>query len=164
LYDEDEFHHRLIVTRDGGKTWSEVRWLRDQDLGVGCTLAAGAGQLWRSCGGIPSAGQEATWMYRSADNGSHWDRIGDPNEMTVGYFAGLAIVSPQRIFAAVDRGTLMRTNDGAKRWEAAIDPSSLMLSISDFRFVDSAHGWAFSEYDVFRTSDGGMTWQRVTFH
>ncbi len=60
---------------------------------------------------------------------------------------------------------MMRTTNGGENWTTIFD--ELGIEVSDLDFVDSEFGW-YCEDDflfgggVFRTTDGGNTWQRLT--
>ena len=70
--------------------------------------------------------------------------------------------------AISDPGTIYRSTDKGKVWLAPVaQTSALLYGVTDFHFIDAQRGWAISPYDnngagtVFRTVDGGSSWQGV---
>jgi photosystem II stability/assembly factor-like uncharacterized protein len=63
---------------------------------------------------------------------------------------------------ALNRGTLYVTHDGGQNWAAIGTDQPINLGdapIGPLCFVDRAHGWLVAAGRVFRTVDGGVTWQ-----
>jgi photosystem II stability/assembly factor-like uncharacterized protein len=54
---------------------------------------------------------------------------------------------------------LLQTNDGGKYWTPAqFDPDEPFFT--SVRFSDKTHGWLVGRDTLYRTDDGGKTWQR----
>lgn len=160
----------LLATADGGATW--------QDLPIPCSgfeappdmAAVDAAHLWLLCSGMPGAGSQAKWLYVSSDGGRGWRLIADPlmaerppfgNLFIYGYVRDLVAVSDERAFIGLGRGPLMMTRDGGLSWEPTAVPNVNDSGIWQVLFADDQHGWATTQTDIWRTTDGGDTWERL---
>ena len=168
LYDD-----HLDVTADGGATWAR----RPRPCpsgpfayGTGAIAAAPDGVLWMACGTEPSAGAQLKALYRSADAGRTWSLVEDCSELPpagcswpggeYGYLVTLASPSASAVWMGLARAALVGTLDGGKTW--TVPPTGGGdLGVSQIEFVDALHGWAVIERAVWRTVDGGRTWQRA---
>jgi photosystem II stability/assembly factor-like uncharacterized protein len=114
-------------------------------------------------------------LFVSKDDGKHWTRIADAipysvdtglnNLPTLGINWDLAVVSKQRAFIALERYTVIATLDGGHTWKQSIDfpDADLMGGFTRVLFVDELHGWAIPGQNlIFRTQDGGTTWEQET--
>jgi photosystem II stability/assembly factor-like uncharacterized protein len=73
---------------------------------------------------------------------------------------GICTISPQEAWAIGEEGVLVHTTDSGRRWSRRIlSPADSMAGVA---FVDRSTGWAVGN-QVFRTTDGGITWQPVDF-
>ncbi len=114
---------------------------------------------------VGTAGQG---ILRSVDDGATWHRLGLKEAIEFdGVVRSLAVdpKDPQRVFAGADVGICLSTDGGAhfKRlaspadgmtvWALAIDPS-------DSKRIFAGTG-APSRAAMFRSTDGGVTWQRL---
>ena len=76
---------------------------------------------------------------------------------------GVAMLSPDRAFVAGRDKVLMETTDAGLTW--AQTPTVVRQPLfsedpfSDVVFGDAQHGYAFSNWNHYRTIDGGATWQ-----
>ena len=82
-------------------------------------------------------------------------------------FRGLAAVSRKVAWLAGSSGTVLRTSDGGRHWLDVSPPGASALEFRDIEAWDSRHAVALTigpgaESRVYRTSDGGATWQ-LTF-
>ena len=62
--------------------------------------------------------------------------------------------------AVGDFGTILRTTDGGETWTDVDSP--LNRDIRDVWFSDAQNGYAVGENGVYRTTDGGLTWDAET--
>lgn len=152
----------------GGATWSPV------DL----PLPAGLGdffaetfppQFFNAAEGILPvrlmvlSGGEGFAFYRTTDGGATWTA----GKVLPGVVAYDFVDSAQGF--ATDGFVLFASADGGASWRrVAGAPDSMTLLRIDF--VDELHGWALASADpnapadlwLYRTSDGGRTWERMT--
>ena len=74
---------------------------------------------------------------------------------------GLSVVSADAVWASGQRGTVVRTTDGGRRWTADTVPSAAKLELRAIAGTSATVAHALSIADsgrIFRTSDGGRTW------
>ncbi|HWC21070.1 MAG TPA: YCF48-related protein [Flexivirga sp.] len=83
-------------------------------------------------------------------------------------FRGLAPVSSRVAWVSGEKGSVLRTTDGGKHW-TDVSPAAAKadgLALRDIEAWDSEHAEALSigpgsDSRIFRTDDGGQTWQQV---
>jgi Uncharacterized protein related to plant photosystem II stability/assembly factor len=83
-------------------------------------------------------------------------------------FRGLAAVSSRVAWVSGEKGSVLRTTDGGRHW-ADVSPAAAKtdgLALRDIEATDAQHAEALSigngtDSRIFRTDDGGMTWQQV---
>jgi photosystem II stability/assembly factor-like uncharacterized protein len=158
----------LFATHDGGTTW--------QELTIPCTgfgshlVAVDAAHVWFLCSGLGGAGSEPKWLYASSDGGEEWQLVAEtawPGFMGIanlplsGYAHHLAVVSPERAFIGLGRGSLLMTIDGGQSWTYPWIERETDVGITGIVFVDEEHGWAATRAAIWRTTDGGDTWERL---
>src|SRR6266508_6153902 len=70
---------------------------------------------------------------------------------------GVDMVSASEGWAVGDWGTILHTTTGGVSWnQQATGTTEPLYAV---RFLDASHGWAVGNI-MFRTDDGGQTWQR----
>lgn len=158
----------LLVTHDGGHTWqahaslpcpAEYEWrpLLASDGGTGFYLV---------CGDQPGAGNQPKSVYRSKDEGAHWQFVADSGHgrpggiQGSGYLNSLAAASPQQAWLSLQRGTLYGTSDGGANWTVAV-PMPGDGSTGEVLFSDPQHGWWLTLGELYRTTDGGARWDKL---
>lgn len=156
----------LAVTHDGGKNWTGGSSPCTEAGSFTHRLAAVDSQMiWVACAGEPGAGQQMKYLFKSSDGGENW---GERIEIgSAGYLDDLLATTPDTGFLGVGRGTLLSTQDGGQSWMPAIPISKANpTDTSGWRivFVDTQNGWAALGQLVFRTSDGGKSWEIIPFH
>ncbi|MBI3789062.1 MAG: hypothetical protein HY276_12510 [Ignavibacteriales bacterium] len=83
---------------------------------------------------------------------------------TSGKLDDIFFINPNTGWVTADRGTIYKTTDGGRNWQIQFNNGNT----GHFRsigFADSAHGWvgALGNANIlFQTSDGGITWNKVT--
>jgi photosystem II stability/assembly factor-like uncharacterized protein len=146
VYGYDVSRRRLLVSRDGGRTWVE-RNLRAALLdlvpdptaarrlvaatGVGLLASTDAGRTWKRVGdkiGLlawPSTGRlylaTATGDVLLSTSGfgpGAWRRVGGLGGQPSAFFARTA----RDLFAALHDGTIVQSRDGGRSWRAATSP------------------------------------------
>jgi photosystem II stability/assembly factor-like uncharacterized protein len=147
------------------------------------TLIAGTGEANPGGGSLTYGG---AGIYRSTDGGATWQNTGLTNSGAIGRLA-VDPTNPQRIFAAAagplfnhggERG-VYRSLDGGVTWtqvlagdndttgavDLAIDPSNpnrIFAAMWDHLREPDLRTYGGVGSGVFRSTDGGATWQRLT--
>lgn len=91
-------------------------------------------------------------------SGAQWRTLPSPTDVEL---RGLAVVSPEVVWASGMRGTVLRTTDGGRTWERDTIPGA---TAHDFRAIaatsrDVAHALSIGDSSrIYRTIDGGRTW------
>ncbi len=156
----------LAATHDGGKTWQPLPAppcgsYRRNFSGVG------AGQLWVICGSAGATDMEKKLIYASQDGGNHWKVVAESqpeglaNFPAVGHVDSLVVTAPAHAWAVLQRGTLMRTLNNGKTWDAAMAydiPNPGDAFYGPLTYIDDLHLWLAAQGRVFRTTNGGATW------
>lgn len=143
----DHWSH-LLGTADGGRTWKPIQL--DQSK-------------------FPLAQEQGGWVlvenkgiYHASPGDSTWQMV--LRLQSVLYFDP---VSPQVAwvsgFDKVYGLTLQKTMDGGKTWlqfrlEGINDRSDAWFT---FAFIDDMRGWLRTRQGLFRTTDGGLTWNQI---
>jgi photosystem II stability/assembly factor-like uncharacterized protein len=147
---------------DGGESWNRMRMPFPLESRVR-SLALHPTEPHTVLAGADSG------LYRSTDNGTHWERLNDPDQSLNIWSLAVNPASPDTIFAGTSPSALYRSQDGGHRWdqlslklaeECAIGTPRVTATVvdpDDCRIV-----WAGVEIDgVHRSLDGGDTWTRV---
>ena len=168
------FHPIVLFTGDGGRNWSRVQLGDDLATVERTSASLRQGVLWLLSASIPGAGSQPKRLYRSDDVGASWRLIADSPMGTksqfntlplAGYATDLTVSPGGNLFLAGGRSTLYMSTDGGVKWRAAIPPSLANPGdggVSPPVFVDALHGWEMTQPGIFRTDDGGLTWELAT--
>jgi len=110
-----------------------------------------------------------TGLFRSADGGAHWERVGQQGDLPTVWSLAIDPVDPNVLFAGTRPAGVYRSQDGGVKWERLMldiakecsigTPfvTAVMVDPDDHRVV-----FAGVEIDgVFRSLDGGDTWARM---
>lgn len=158
------------------------------DVACWSLAASSATDLLLGCGqGVAQGSMGSRWLYGSVDSGRHWTRLPDPGA-GAGYdtegFA--ATVNGHAMIGTVSGGGsgLLVTTDYARTWtERLTFPSDGAAGFGDLGYENSVdgvviHGPGYAQVSqeqqdplgygssggaLYRTHDGGRSWQRVTF-
>jgi photosystem II stability/assembly factor-like uncharacterized protein len=105
---------------------------------------------------VPSSG---ALMY-TRDGGGSWSEIGAD---TIGGFLMLSFADENNGWAINWSGQLWKTETGGQNWNKFEGDSSQgappFAAAVDFKLVDKLHGWMLGPFQIWRTADGGHTWQ-----
>jgi hypothetical protein len=145
----------LIVSRDGGRTWTQRSLAGVADLHALTTIGGDRPVLlaWDAI---------ANTLVRSVDGGEAWSALpSDALAATGGVLALDAHANaPERVFAATASG-LWRSEDAGASWGAAGLAGSPVTTV---RQLADGSLWAFAigaDGGLLRSRDGGATWVRV---
>lgn len=111
-------------------------------------------------------------VVHTVDGGENWLSQPGPDGVTL---YGIQFTSPLDgwlVAASADTGRLYHSHDGGGSWAEATTGFTGVNAYSDLFFTDSLHGWLIGYYNegptfledttfIFRTSDGGDTWQKA---
>ena len=155
----------VFVTEDGGATWEA----RNEGL-VDASGSASPILVLRLAPANPSVAYAAMMarLFKTVDAGAHWtelsvpqvaaDVLVDPRDPDVVFVATAFFIDQSR-----EAGALWISRDGGDTWEAApLETGSRPVRslASDPRNPDVLY--AGGDGGIFRSADGGRTWQRVT--
>lgn len=148
---------KIIVTEDGGMTWSVIHSGTDRALYSMDFVSDREGWI---------TGQDGIILHTS-DGGKTWER---QNSGTVLYLFAVDFINEREGWIAGDKATHLHTKDGGKTWrihkmakpaglsveEALIEQDPILY---DVQFVDRQNGWIVGEFGkIYHTADGGGTW------
>jgi photosystem II stability/assembly factor-like uncharacterized protein len=100
-------------------------------------------------------------IFKTPDGGAHWETIFDP---TVRRFAAIAMRNQQTGSAVNNAGQAWRTEDAGRHWNLISGAGPADDGISSPRqliFLDDAHGLLIDAFAIWRTGDGGWSWEHV---
>lgn len=146
----------IYVTEDGGQTWMP----RNQGLvlpGAQFPLPINVLKLAPSSPDIAYAGTRSG-LFRTSDAEEQWTRLDTPFTQVVDVLADAR--DPDVVFVAT--GELWVSRDGTATWERVAipaEPAAIVALAADPQDPDMIY--AAGEEGVFRSADGGHTWQRV---
>ncbi|AKJ27098.1 hypothetical protein AAW51_0407 [Caldimonas brevitalea] len=145
---------RLLKTSDGGRTWVNL------DAGYTGPGASDFHFIDRLNGWAVGANG---FIAKTSDGGLTWtyQRSG-----TKQHLRNVQFIDALRGWAMSEKDTVLRTVDGGATWTATVLPFELDY-LDGMSFSDDRHGWVaghrifMSIQFLFRTTDGGVTWQRM---
>ncbi|MBI2325429.1 MAG: hypothetical protein HYY42_01690 [Chloroflexi bacterium] len=143
-------HRGLLVSRDGGRSWSPIGPSGDA---MGIAMPPGTKRAY-------AAGHDA--FFRSDDGGQTWssDRPALPGTDVHGFAA--SAVTPGRFYAFVVGHGLFRSDDGGSTWARSGTAPGSTMSIAVASDRDQDILLASTMEGGQRSRDGGATWERVT--
>lgn len=170
-----------FVTHDGGESWQPLDLPMPAEyetefvtLSAPTFLADGRGVLPITFPGEPSA----FGYFTTADSGKTWEfarAIGVTDITGVGVAEPADVVEPSTVILAELSGNVLFTSKEGHEW-SSVSSSRLPDHIYKIDFVDESNGWAtvvssgcrsfksdcWMTSQVFKTSDGGRTWEPLS--
>jgi hypothetical protein len=167
----------VIVTTDGGLTFAtHATPCTTEGVATASSVAVtGAGNLALLCAGQGAMGSVAKTVYVSADLGEHWTKVGSP--ANGGDPSDIAAATPAQLVVTAESGAswLYYSGDGAMNWGTAYEAGDGGEGWNDLGFTTTSdgvvvHGPAIDDGNkdgrsgqLLLTSNGGATWQPVSF-
>lgn len=156
----------LLVTHDGGQTWTHPAPL---------TTHALRGAVWADSATvyIPT---DSAQLLKSTDAGRTWQIL--PFGVDVGGGSIFSVNPPHLVFTSAQVGYFVsgdwfvRTTDGGVSWQLQMrfgpvgsrDPNDYSTpNFDELVFVGPRDAFAVNQVDVFRTLDAGLTWTKLAY-
>ncbi|HVM89958.1 MAG TPA: YCF48-related protein [Puia sp.] len=103
-------------------------------------------------------------LYKTTDTGNNWINVyHDPNGQAQVYNS--YFIDDMKGFVITGLGTVAKTDDGGASWiQKAINIISPAINSDEYdlmQFVDSLTGYFPCQYGLFKTTDGGITWNNI---
>jgi len=103
-------------------------------------------------------------IFRTADGGTHWEKIEYPDIPGVYSLNAIFFVDSHTGWIGGDGGHVIKTTNGGLTWsDKRMSVDCCGADIEDFYFKDVLNGWAVGHYAlVSYTTDGGETWTQMS--
>lgn len=139
----------VVRSSDGGLTWTAQE--TGSNVRLWSVAAADQHRAW-------AVGDEGT-ILRTDDGGANWSVQSSGTSVSL---RGVSAVDRERA-VVVGRGTVRRTTDGGSSWVAASSIPSVSEALMDVSHGSTQMVVAATVYQqVWRSTDGGDTWSRIT--
>lgn len=156
----------MFVTRDGGRTWQEIRIFRAGDFGAGrpefLSIRFSDTRRGYVVGSVlRRSGDEDvvvdSLLMRTEDGGDSWRRIAVPTKTELFH---VDFNGNSHGWVVGDEGVIFATTDEGKTWRKQDSGTSATLFNVDFR--NDYNGYVVGQGGtILRTENGGLTWERV---
>jgi hypothetical protein len=159
---------RIFRTTNGGISWTAQTTVGQTDYPL--MLHFFTAQLG-VCVGEPRTGSTKFELYRTADGGLTWTAVpaaNMPNRLTDEGTSGYPFGQGTNFWFITDKGRVFRTTDQGLTW--AVGDTGLNQFVQTVAFRDNLNGVAVAvklttaaTHRMVKTSDGGATWQPMTY-
>ena len=145
----------IIMSRDGGATWTACRLPRTGAFWVNDLAFADARHGWAVLGAFPAV------ILRTGDGGRTWTKT---VPTVAGQLNGIACTDSRHAWAVGTSRTgghplVLATTDGGARWQIQYAARPIGGELDAVTFADSRHGWAVGHDGlILATTDSGMHW------
>ena len=150
-------------TTDGGLTWQSQK-LVPGEADATDVIFIDERVGWLTGFVSSSQAHPGTRLYRTEDSGETWRQVPIGDEDT--YVHSVCFLNEKLGWAVgnVLRGgksaIVLRTTDGGESWQE-IHVGENESYFDRLTFLDSQHGWLLGEHNIYRTEDGGKSWNSV---
>lgn len=155
----------IIKSSDGGISWTEIKGPKPDDYTYfGNLITKGEGICYFIS--LDLQVDSVYYFHKSTDYGETWEKpykgptvkISSCNFYFYNENLGFCFGGSQ-FGAGLERKTIRRTDDGGRNWKVVYDSIFFPFSrIQDVHFADSLNGIATSLWNIFRTTDAGLSW------
>ncbi len=143
---------RVIVTADGGNSWTDITPVPNQSIGYNNIEFRPSGELFVT-------GDEK--LYRSLDGGWSWQLT---SFSQYGWIDDLYFVNADTAFVSAGL-QILKSVDGGASWNTTEIHGDGYFAPGAVYFPDSQTGYAVGEgyyYNMLKTTDGGDTWDTIS--
>ena len=96
-------------------------------------------------------------LYRSNDGGVNWLQTSAAHLQAEDTY----VVDANHAWATdTPSGTLSSTSDGGNHWSLT---SNTAYHLNALSFIDAQNGWGVTSNQLLQTTDGGKTWQQISY-
>jgi len=157
---------KMFITRDGGKSWQDIRIYRSDEFGAGRPDFLSIRFTDKKRGYVVGSVQRKSGddevvvdslLMRTEDGGDTWRRITVPVKTELFH---LDFNNNSHGWVVGDGGLIMHTTDEGRTWQRQTTGTTMPLYNVDFR--DDHEGYVVGKSGtILRTENGGATWQNV---
>jgi len=149
----------VFVSRDGGHSWVHVT---DEVFAMNEVYQLSS--ISHSVDGGCLVACTSKGVFASSDGLTGWQRIGEgiPTTTTISFFTCSAPDRPRYYFACGQNQGLYRSEDLASGWQELLFPQpELYIRRVAVQWDDRRNVFAYGDAGVFRSTDGGTSWESV---
>lgn len=151
---EDHADGDTVMTKDGGKTWSQKRIWR----GLNDCFWFNEKEGW-AVGSRPFASRKVSRIVHTTDSGANWEAVNMPDIGGQKQLRSVWFVDKEFGCAVGDEGAILVTTDSGRKWtfcKRVTDKNLYAVC-----FMDKKKGWAVGEDGlIIKTTDGGKNWKK----
>lgn len=177
INDADVYESNVILSSDGGETWTEVT--EDMFTDTQFMEVVAIGDVFYIMAQEVIDWDGVSWMvYKSTDNGASWTEVYAEETVLYDGETGIQFISEEIGFVGVQdyatsRSSLRKTTDGGETWTEITVPEAVLpelMEFNDIHFINENEGFivagnhcddfaCYRGYAVLYTDDGGSTWE-----
>ena len=152
----------ILRSTDGGATWTRQGSPQDiPDVMLGSVVALDPLTCWvvgETAGGYGT-------ILRTEDGGATWTRQGSPATIPDAGLAKISAVDRDTAWVVGTPGAILFTEDGGRTWAQKQTADIPPVLLQGVYALDAENVWVTGDIEggygtIFRTSDGGASWQR----